>query len=230
MNEQIPYKDDVELLENPEPRCPVVLLLDVSGSMAGAPIDALNLGIQELARQLKADSLASKRVEISIVTFGESVSGGEAFETARSFSPPHLQSSGSTPMGEAVVKACSVLETRKAKYREAGLNYYRPWVFLITDGAPTDRETHYWQRAVELVKNGEETKKLLFFGVGVQGADMATLNQLCPSSRPAVSLQGLNFTELFRWLSSSLQRASSQDPGSGTLSLPPISGWATVTT
>src|SRR5512138_3628532 len=95
--------EQVEFAENPEPRCPVVLLLDVSGSMAGRPIDELNQGLQEFARVLKDDRLASLRVEVAVITFGGQVHaldvrGGnqaqipfdaaQAFVTVDQFTPP----------------------------------------------------------------------------------------------------------------------------------------------
>ncbi|MBO9633495.1 MAG: hypothetical protein J7578_10300, partial [Chitinophagaceae bacterium] len=67
--EQIPFGSE-SFADNPEPRCPCVLLLDTSGSMSGKPIAQLNEGIQTLKKELLADPLASKRVEIAVVTFG----------------------------------------------------------------------------------------------------------------------------------------------------------------
>jgi hypothetical protein len=60
----------IEFADNPEPRCPCLLLLDTSGSMAGRPIEQLNAGLSTLHSELNADSLASKRVDLAIVTFG----------------------------------------------------------------------------------------------------------------------------------------------------------------
>lgn len=85
--------------------------------------------------------------------------------------PPRFEANGNTPMGEAVVKAVEILEERKLAIRSAGVSLYRPWVFLITDGAPTDHQTHFWRQATDLIHEGEASKKLLFFGVGVQDAD-----------------------------------------------------------
>ena len=59
----------VEFAENPEARCPCVLLLDTSGSMQGTPIDALNEGLYALKEDLMKNSLASRRVEVAVVTF-----------------------------------------------------------------------------------------------------------------------------------------------------------------
>lgn len=60
--------ESVEFADNPEPRCPCVLLLDTSGSMQGAPIDALNPGLKAFRDDLNKDPLASRRVDVAVVT------------------------------------------------------------------------------------------------------------------------------------------------------------------
>src|SRR5215510_7073987 len=67
--EQVPFVA-TEFAENPEPRCPCVLLLDTSGSMKGQPISELNRGLNAFRDELASDSLAAKRVEVAIITFG----------------------------------------------------------------------------------------------------------------------------------------------------------------
>ena len=73
MSEQIPFHASLELAQNPEPRCPCVLVLDCSASMAGQAIEELNRGVQTLVAELSKDRVASKRVEIAVVTFGKEV-------------------------------------------------------------------------------------------------------------------------------------------------------------
>ncbi|MGC8775429.1 MAG: vWA domain-containing protein, partial [Chlorobaculum sp.] len=90
-----------EFADNPEPRCPCLLLLDVSGSMAGKPIAELNAGLTTFKDELAADSLATKRVEVGIVTFGP-VQIALPFQVAMSFYPPELTVQGDTPMGAAI--------------------------------------------------------------------------------------------------------------------------------
>jgi uncharacterized protein YegL len=68
-NEQRPF-GNAEFAENPENRCPVLLLLDNSGSMQGRPISELNAGLQVFRDELFADTLAAKRVDVAIVAFG----------------------------------------------------------------------------------------------------------------------------------------------------------------
>ena len=67
--EQVPFGTE-SFAENPEPRCPCLLLLDTSGSMLGAPINELNAAVTAFKDDLLSDTLATKRVEVAVVTFG----------------------------------------------------------------------------------------------------------------------------------------------------------------
>ena len=124
-------------------------------------------------------------------------------------------------MGAAIERGLEMLRERKDTYRANGISYYRPWIFLITDGAPTDS----WQRAAQLVKEGEASRAFSFFAVGVRGANMEVLGQI--ATRTPQKLDGLKFRELFAWLSSSLSGVSKSQVGQQVL-LPPPSGWAEV--
>lgn len=219
---QVPF-DASEFVDNPEARCPCVLLLDTSGSMQGQPIQQLDEGLRTFASQLHGDELAAKRVEVAVVSFGP-VQVESNFVSAEGFTPPALTAGGATPLGQAVVTALDLVENRKAVYRSQGISYYRPWIFLITDGAPTDD----WQEAAVRVHNGEETKSFIFFAVGVQGADMNVLAQL--STRQPLKLRGLDFGGLFTWLSNSMSSVSQSQPGQEVALANPAApdGWAIV--
>jgi uncharacterized protein YegL len=219
MTEQITFGVD-EFVSNPEPRCPCVLLLDVSGSMNGKPIETLNQGLVQFRDELAADTLASKRVEVAIVTFGP-VSVELPFTGAATFYPPTLRAQGDTPMGAAISQAVALVRDRKSEYRANGIAFYRPWIFLITDGSPTDS----WSSAAEEVRLGEDAKQFAFFPIGVQGADLGTLRRI--SVREPLSLEGLRFRELFSWLSASLKSVSRSTLGS-EVRLDPPKGWAAV--
>lgn len=218
---QVPFFPDMgadSFADNPEPRCPCLLLLDVSSSMAGPAIEQLNAGIQTFKQELLDDSLALKRVEIGVVTFGP-VKVACSFRSAATFVPPLLKTQGNTPMGEAIVKALEMVRVRKEEYRQNGIAFYRPWVFLITDGAPTDA----WREAASLIRQGENDKAFAFFAVGVHGADMKVLKEL--SVREPLKLSGLKFCELFQWLSNSMRSVSCSVPGAAVAISSP-SGWA----
>lgn len=211
-----------EFTDNPEPRCACLLLIDTSGSMGGAPIRELNTALQAFRQALSEDSLAMKRVEIAIVTFGP-VQVESDFQTVDMWHPPHLTASGDTPMGAAIVEGLEMLRQRKKQYSDNAIETFRPWVFLMTDGGPTDS----WQRAAELVKEGETSKSFAFFGVGVENANMDTLRKICAPDHPPVKMAGLQFKEMFVWLSASLRSVSSSQPGTKVQIAPPT-GWTEV--
>ncbi len=209
-----------EFADNPEPRCPCLLLLDVSGSMQGQAIAELNSGLVTFRDELAADQLAQKRVEIGIVTFGP-VNVTQGFLSAAAFSAPTLSAQGDTPMGAAIRQGIDLVRQRKEEYRANGVPFYRPWIFLITDGGPTDE----WKSAAAAVRQGEESKAFAFFAIGVQGANLDVLREI--SVREPLRLDGLRFRDLFSWLSNSLRSVSRSTPGT-EVPLPAPQGWASV--
>lgn len=246
--DQIPFPEP-EFVDNPEPRCPCVLLLDTSGSMkderqvavwtalspiqrlmndsvatrTARPIDELNSGLAQFRGELLSDELAVKRIELAMITFGP-VKQVTDFQPPDLFRPPALRAEGDTPMGQAIERAIQLINDRKAAYKQNGISYYRPWIFLVTDGEPTD----HWQRAAELIRLGEASKQFAFFAIGVEGAKFDVLQQL--SVRQPLQLKGLSFREMFRWLSASLSAVSRSQTSDEIALVNPATpdGWAAL--
>jgi uncharacterized protein YegL len=225
--DQIPFGTESFAL-NSENRCLCVLLLDTSGSMAGKAIEQLNAGIVSLKDELMLDPLAQKRVEIAIVTFGPATEL-QSGVTVENFIPPTLQAGGDTPIGSALLKGVDIVATRKAAYKVAGIKYYRPWIMLITDGSSTDKNSADWTDALGKIQKGHADGTFAFFPIGVESADMEGLAAICPSVTP-IKLVGLRFTELFKWLSSSMKAVSQSKLGEKVVLENPVapSGWASV--
>lgn len=218
--------DEIELASNPDPRCPVVLVLDSSSSMVEkrpgesvSPLDALNAGLDSLVTELNRDPLAKRRVEVSVVTYGSAVSPATSFATVDNLILPTLVPSGITSTGAAVIEALDAIESRKKTYRENGISYYRPILMLISDGLATDDVSEATRR----IREASENKKVTFMPIAVEGADVEALERL--SGKSVKRLSGLKFDELFIWLSASLSNVSSSQPGDKVLA-PPTDDWA----
>lgn len=233
--------DRTEFVDNPEPRCPVILLLDASASMRGEPIAEVNRGLQLLANDLRQDALAALRVEIAVVTVGGAVTlikcvngtttplpfdAAQAFVTADEFEAPTLVASGDTPLGQGVREALRLLTDRKAIYRTQGVDYFRPWLFLMTDGHPTDDG---WEQAAEALVAEEQRRGVLVFPIGVEGANMPSLQKFAtrqPMRLNSIATQPAAFREFFSWVSKSLASVAQSRPGE-QVALPPVT-WAQV--
>jgi uncharacterized protein YegL len=227
-------EQQIEIANPQHPHCATVLALDVSGSMSGDKIRQVNEGLAAFRDDVLTDELARKRVEAAVVTFGSHVDIAHPFSSMEAFAPPTFRADGSTPMGEAILASVEAIRARKAMYRQVGTDYYRPWIFLITDGEPTDMHPgdELWDRVVAEVHGGEAAHEFLFFGVGVEPANMDLLRRICPPERPPVQLRPGRFRAMFEWLSRSQRHISASRVGE-RLALPPATGpdgWAEITT
>lgn len=224
----------IEVANPQHPQVATVLLVDTSGSMAGDKIKQLNEGIRYFRDDVASNDLARKRVEVAIVSFGGDVTTEHSFSSIDDIEVPKLSADGGTPMGEAILQAISLIRSRKQTYKEIGTDYYRPWIFLVTDGEPTDMKPgdDLWDRAVSAIQNGETSREFLFFGVGVEPADMETLRKICPPERPPVQLRPGRFRDMFAWLSKSHQRVSASRVGEQVPLENPTgpNGWAEIET
>ncbi len=199
-------EDMVEFYNNPEPRCPCVLLLDTSDSMRGNAIAQLNAGLRTLHENLRKDPVASKRVDVAVVTFDSKVTVAQEFVPISRFVPPVLTTGGYTHMGSGVHQALDLLQKHKKALRELEIDYFRPHVFLITDGKPEDEPEHVTESAIRRIAEEEAKRSVLFFAIGVRGADIARLRQMVV--REPIDLADQSFQEMIDYLSKSVSALS----------------------
>lgn len=202
----------VSYATNPSQRTPCVLLIDTSGSMAGGPIDEVNAGLKLLESELKADEVARVRVRLMLIEFGGDVRVRQNWIDADKFEAPTLTAGGGTPLGEAADRALSELKRVKNELNEAGIPYTRPWVFIMSDGAPTDR----WMEAADRMRDAIADKHLVLFPFAVSGASPDNLAKFqAPGSFVGHRIPTDQFRELFQWLSRSMATTSKAAPGKG---------------
>lgn len=220
---------------NPDPRVACVVLADVSGSMQGEPIAALERGFAAFTHYLHNESLASKRVEVAVVTFGTVATVLVPMQEARTLAPVQFTAAGTTNMAAGINLALDILEDRKSAYKMAGLKYYRPWILILTDGKPN---LDSFDQAVARLNAAETARGVTVFAVGAgPRVDYQQLDRLSVQRGPA-PLDGLKYEELFEWLSASLSNVSnSSDFGrddqalasmGDRVSLPSVSGWTSA--
>jgi uncharacterized protein YegL len=220
--------DNVVLPDNEpyEARCLCVLVLDISGSMSGDPINELNHGLERFKDEVKSDEFLSERLELGIVTFESQVDVAMLPTLFLSIHEnlPKLESKGNTKLVDGVRKAIFITQGRKEYYRKQGLNFYRPWIFLITDGEP-DGDQDVNGLAKEIAE-GEDGAHFIFWAVGVKDANIEKLKLICHQRGP-VKLQQLKFMDLFIWLKNSFDVVSKSHQGEKA-NLPSIDPWAQI--
>lgn len=216
---------DVALADNTSQRLPCVVILDGSTSMAKEDaIGALNEGLKALETDLKADEVARQRVRILVLRIGghDEVEVVTDWTDAIEFEAPAIEANGATPLGRGVRRALEEIEEEKRRYREHGIAYNRPWLFILTDGEPTDRD---WAQAAAECRQAEEAGHVSVFCVAVGAANMAKLGTF--STRQPLALRGLAFREFFIWLSRSA-RVGSQSAPSDAIQMAAPHDWAVI--
>jgi uncharacterized protein YegL len=218
-----PLEKELQIPLHLTPKLPCLLLLDTSGSMSGEPIQALMRGLQSLVRYLLSDPLSLERVDLALITFGSRASIVWDFAPVYEFHMPDLDASGATATGEAIQVGLDLLEQRIDEYKRKGVPYYQPFVLLLTNGSPTDD----WKASVNRLHKESSLGKLRFFTVGLEGADMKVLHQISPPGTKPLNLKNLRFSEMFLWLSSSIQSVSREEP-TEQIELPSPANWTVI--
>ena len=220
---------DNDFLDNPTQRVPVCICLDTSGSMSGNPIRELNEGIKVFFDSIMEDEIASYSADVCVITFGQSPKCIMDFTTVSNVrNIPILTAHGGTPMGDAINLALDKLEKRKNDYKNAGIDYFQPWLVIMTDGEPCGDSTpnaleKAQARATQLANNRKLVVMPIWIGDNDEESGMKVLSGFSPKNQPK-KLKGLNFQAFFTWLSSSVSGVSQSNNKSFTLK--PTTEWS----
>jgi uncharacterized protein YegL len=213
--------------DNRAQRVLIVLVLDTSHSMRGEPITLLNEALREMGEDLRHDVELSAKAEVAIITFGHggvvawrgaqpASPGVSPFVPASRLTMPRLEASGVTPLVEAVELAMQCVAEEKQRLRDRHLSYYRPLIWLISDGLPTDSSGYLsenWRHLPDKITREERDKRFVFFSVSVGGVSPegdAVLGALAPDSY--VHLSGFQFAVAMQLVSASAESAAHDDP------------------
>ncbi len=208
-------------------RLPVYLLLDCSGSMIGEPIEAVRQGVKALLSELKGDPQALETAYLSVITFDSDARQVIPLTELMQFQEPEIKASGATAMGKAlnVLIACVNNEVRKSSETQKG--DWRPLVFLLTDGAPTDVET--FRQAAQNLKN-MKAANIVACAAGAQ-ADTSFLKQITENVLMMNTLSAGDMARFFAWVSGSIKMSSKSldaKPGAAIELPPPPQGFVVV--
>lgn len=200
------------MLDNPTPRVPIGLALDVSGSMDGEPITALNSGVERFMDELKNNTKSYYSAEVGIVTFASEAECVAEFNNVYNLTVPEMTAYGGTSMGEGVKMLLDMLEDRKDMYKKTGTDYFQPMLVIMSDGMPNG-DPQIFREQAERIRRLVEAKKLWVMAVGIgENADMDELKKLSPKI-PPMRIDHVHFSEFFRWLSASTVEVSTSKPG-----------------
>lgn len=215
--------------ENYEEKTLCCLVLDRSYSMAGDPIDSLNEGLISFYQEINSDIKLSNGLEVAIISFDDQIDIVQAPDLIHNFQMPILKARGATSLNTAVREAIQLVEERKDYYKQSSQSYKRPWIILITDGAPTDGDVTDLANQIE---TDTKDKRYVFLPIGVDGADMSVLARIAGYSKNGeqwtqmtpLPMKSAKFSEFFKWLSASMDIINSSSEGD-QVNLPDPSDW-----
>lgn len=183
-------------------RLPVYLLVDTSGSMTGEPIEAVKQGIKALVMELKTDPQALETAYLSVISFASVAVQLSPLTEIISFKEPHIEAGGITSFGAALKLLSECIDTEVRKSDSSHKGDWKPLVFIITDGTPTDD----WEEQADALKNSG-TANIIACAAG-SNANTKVLKAVTDNVLMMNTLSAGDFSKFFRWVSSSVKMTS----------------------
>lgn len=190
-------------------RLPVYLLLDTSGSMSGEPIEAVKNGVQMMIHSLRQNPQAIETAFVSIITFDSDAKQVIPLTDLASFQMVNIKASGLTSMGAALYLLADKLQTEVAKTTPEQKGDWKPMVFIMTDGVPTDN----WQAGFNKLKS--VNKGLVVGCAAGHGADDTVLKKITSSVVRLANADAESISKFFQWVTASVSTSSTKVEESG---------------
>ena len=185
-----------------EPHVACCLLVDTSGSMnSNGKINQLNAALRDFRETVCADPLSRMRVDICVIAFASDATIVTPFCPITQFVPPTLTAHGETCMAKGIRFALEAVHEQVSKYHAAGVECFKPFVLMITDGYPTD-ETAGIENLIAARESQGRYGHLRFHAFGVKGANMDLLARL---TKRVLAIDKNAFNEIFNWASRTMQ-------------------------
>lgn len=185
-------------------RLPVYLLLDTSGSMTGEPIEAVKNGVQMMVHSLRQNPQAIETAFVSIITFDSEAKQLIPLTDLASFQTVDLKAAGTTALGAALSLLADKLETEVTKTTLEQKGDWKPIVFIMTDGVPTDD----WQAGFQKLK---AVKKGLIVGCAAgNNADDKVLKEISDQVVRLSNTDADSIGKFFQWVSASIATTSTK--------------------
>ena len=185
-------------------RLPVYLLLDTSGSMTGEPIEAVKNGMQMMVHSLRQNPQAIETAFVSIITFDSEAKQLIPLTDLASFQTVDLKAAGTTALGAALSLLADKLENEVTKTTLEQKGDWKPIVFIMTDGVPTDD----WQAGFQKLK---AVKKGLIVGCAAgNNADDKVLKEIANQVVRLSNTDADSIGKFFQWVSASIATTSTK--------------------
>ncbi|MDR0507519.1 MAG: VWA domain-containing protein [Dysgonamonadaceae bacterium] len=195
-------------------RLPVYLLLDTSGSMMGEPIAAVETGVQTLVSALRQDPYALETAYLSVITFDSNARQVVPLTELTAFQMPSIQASGTTSLGDALKLLANKIDTEVAKTTPEVKGDWKPLIFIMTDGVPTDD----WQKG--LAEFRKRKAGVVVACAAGQGADTNVLKQITECVVQLDTADSSTIKAFFKWVSASVSTGSQKvDSGNEVVGL-----------
>ncbi|MEN9866441.1 MAG: hypothetical protein RL748_2031 [Pseudomonadota bacterium] len=183
-------------------KLPVYLVLDTSTSMGGEPIEAVKVGVQSLLTTLRQDPYALETAWLSVITFDSSATQLTPLTELASFQVPAISAKGSTSLGDALSLLSDCIGREVSMSSPDSKGDWKPLIFLMTDGAPTDD----WQKGWDKLRS-TRTGMIIACAAGLN-ADTKVLKSITDNVIQLATADENTIKAFFKWVSASISVGS----------------------